>query len=653
MNSLQGKSSFRYELSSTLSLHLIKDGRKLTRLRRFQNSPFPFLSNVEFFSCSVGNWNYELKKYGIKTRTTAKDHATPESWGTKIFLVRQDTILSSGNSYLRKQYRRLQHYRNYGIITEYWKLVWKLMTTSVCFRLACLNSWQPRWYKELSLRELNHIWKGLHHILSLSQIHTKIYNVWAESPRGKWRQLGVPPKSWRLYLHMLNQFLSYIYSPKLDSSLYDGFLYNRGCHTWWRDLLWNGILDRYSSIMEVDLSSGFPNLNRCSVYAALKSDGLVPPSIINLIMNYLSSPLVESKTFPTLETYIENQENQGWRQGPRSVHMGLGISPILFVITCRWAMSQINLLTPQPGEFTFKSYADDFSFYFNLKWFYTFYRESGESLLDLLTSLSEGQNPILNYLNKNPLLQTAGIKFCPQKSGLVRIWGFWLKPYKSLGLCLYTTQSLSEQILNWILDEPITLDLRASTRGRGYNPCTRKRGTEPQNSPLNYRRKSDDSYLNLETLIKHYKPYFGLLMSKLYNPKEPLRSSKLSKIKPRSLLGLLYQRKLNPTLPKSERLNLYNSGSKLNKLLLNINSNISDPILDRYPSLRTKILLSWNSIDYDITSEKIPQPEYLTEYKPLPNHYFNKFSELNLSKEKMTKYKEEYLKLKSMETKTE
>lgn len=599
----------------------------------------------------MGSWNYELKSYGIKTRTTSKDHSTPTSWGTKIFLVRHDTVLSSGNSYLRKQYHRLQQYRDHGLIIEYWQLVWKLMTTSTCFRLACLNSWQPRWYKEFSIKELNHIWKGLHQILSLSQIQTKIYNVWVESPKGKWRQLGVPPKSWRLYLHMLNQSLSYVYSPKLDSSLYDGFLYNRGCHTWWKDVLWNGVLECYSSLMEVDLSSGFPNLNRSSVYEALTKDGLVPPSIINLILNYLSSPLVESKTFPTLETYIENQENQGWRHGPRSVHMGLGISPILFVITCRWAMNQIKLLTPQPGEFTYKSYADDFSFYFNTKWLYSFYRESGESLIDLLLSLYEGNNPILTYLNSHPLLCKVGIKFCLTKSGLVRFWGIWLKPYKSLGLCLYTSQSYFEQILNKFLDEPISLDLRASTRGRGSNPITGKRGTNPQNSILNYRRTSDGSDLNLEKLISQYKPYFGLLMSKLYNPKEPLRSFRLSKIQPRSILGFLYKFKLNPTLPKSERLNLYNSGSKLNKLLLNINSSTSNPILVHLPSLGQKIRLSWRPIDYDIISKQIPLPNYLTEYKSLPNHYFHKFSELNICKEKMEKYKDEYLKLKSREDK--
>jgi len=62
--------------------------------------------------------------------------------------------------------------------------------------------------------------------------------------------------------------------------------------------------------MEVDLSSGFPNLSLHSVRSALLSDGLIPSNLVELIMHHLKSPLIEALRFPTLETYIENKKNQ-------------------------------------------------------------------------------------------------------------------------------------------------------------------------------------------------------------------------------------------------------------------------------------------------------------------------------------------------------
>ena len=50
----QGKPIIRYTLSESISIYLIRDGKQLNRLRRYIDSPFPLLSNVEFFVCSVG-----------------------------------------------------------------------------------------------------------------------------------------------------------------------------------------------------------------------------------------------------------------------------------------------------------------------------------------------------------------------------------------------------------------------------------------------------------------------------------------------------------------------------------------------------------------------------------------------------------------------
>lgn len=430
------KPSLKYSLSNHSSLLLLKDEIKLSSLRRFEGSPFPLLTNIELFSSSIGGFNEELMSYGIKTRSKFGDPTShPNTYGSQIYLVYHDSPSSRGNRYLKRQYRRLNFYRDSSQIIKYWSLSHSLMRQSWCFRIACLGSWLPRWYKELSLLELNRLWSKLHQILSLSETSTTIYNVWIESPKDKWRQLGVPNKAWRLYLHMLNMFITFIYSPHLPASIYDGFLYNRGVKSWWETVLWSPLLESYSWILEVDLSSAFPNLNLQILSKALKSDGLIPSNLISLILTHLKSNQQESLTFPTLETYIEHEENLAWRKSDRSVPMGLSFSPILFVIALDWCLRELKLLSP---DLTYKWYADDGSIYFRTKWLHRFYKMSNLSLWEIFQLLFRGENPIIHYLNSRSLLQEAGIQLCSKKSGLVRFFSLWLKPYKSLGLTLYT-----------------------------------------------------------------------------------------------------------------------------------------------------------------------------------------------------------------------
>ena len=241
---------------------------------------------------------------------------------------------------------------------------------------------------------LHKLFKGLQRILNLEDKTTPIFNVWIESPRGKWRQLGVPNKSWRLYLHMLNQFITYIYEPFLDPEVYSGFIFNRGCKSWWEHLLWSDYLTKYAYIIEVDLSSGFPNLNRKALSQALESDGLIPPPLKNLILHHLSSPLVESPSFPTWETYTENAMNQAWRKSSRSVHMGLGISPILFVITQHWILNRLNLKT---SDLTYKWYADDGSFYLTYQGLKSLITKNLS--INLILELIKGKPPVLSIID--------------------------------------------------------------------------------------------------------------------------------------------------------------------------------------------------------------------------------------------------------------
>jgi hypothetical protein len=514
------------------------------------------------------------------------------------------------------------------------------MSHSWSFKISCLNSWNPIWYKTISLKELQNIWKGLWKILSLQELKPLVQNVWIESPKGKWRQLGIPNKSWRLYLHMLNMFLTYIYEPQLPKTIYHGFIYNRGCKSWWENLLWGPWLKTYSNLIELDFSSGFPNLSILTVKESLEKSGLLPQNIINLIITHLNCSPKVARTFPTLETYIEHHENTEWRTSNRSVHMGLGISPILFVITLKHCIDSLKL---PANYFHFLWYADDGSIMIKSSFIkYLLEHWSWNSFFFFIKSIWNNKNPFLEYLNETPIFKEAGLRICSQKSGWVRILGIWLKPYKSLGLTYETKETITSQILRKILRKPSKFQLKASTRGRGANPQKNKEATLPSNTLLNFGNFPDQ--LDLPRMIENYKPYFGLILAKLYKwTKPPLTSNKL-KYNKESLLGKFNLREFNKGKKKEEKINLYNCGSKITEFYFKIINNRID--IKEKRELRPKWLSINISPNFNINLVLSTQSNLNQEYE---KEYFKKYSELKLTQEQLDKYKERYSKENKLE----
>ena len=623
--------SLVYRITSTHSLILRQDERGELPKRKHKDSPFPYLVNVELFSNSIGGWNDELRQYGIRARARYLEPST--SSNSQIYLYDKTSITSRGNSYLRRQYNRLIHLRTDPI--AYWNLSWDLIQKSWVFKLACLQNWMPRWYKELTLTELRKIWTQMESIVKLKTLRGSIHNVWIESPKGKWRQLGVPSKPWRLYLHILNLFLSYQISFTLPRGEYEGFVYNRGCKSWWEGILWGDYLTKYDSILELDFSSGFPNLTLQGVRESLLSLKTIPLIVTNLILQHLRSPLQSSTTFPTLETYIEHHKNLPWRTSERSVHMGLGISPILYVLSVKYTFS--SFLHQYPF-LRMKWYADDNVTFIDTKGllFYVLLHPL-ESLRTLYNLISYQFNWI-TYLNSLPLFKRMGMKFCEKKSGLTRIFRLWLKPFRSLGLTLYTPSTLLEQITFLLTGQEPSLSLKSSTRGRGANPHQRKRGTLPRTEELDY--GTGGLRLTLATLIRSYRPYFGLLMSKLYGRELAGRSS--PSLPPHSLLWELRRSKINDYLLPSERLTLYNTSTKLSQVYLNVLTDRGIPPFYLSPILQSKLKVSWTSPSITLTEQYVENP--LSGLHPKEQTEFKKYSELTLSLTEYERYKRAYTK---------
>lgn len=635
------ESYLKYSLSNDSYLILSKDVRGPSWKRRYPDSPFPLLSSVETYKNSIGSWNEELKLYGLKSRLKLHDQPSADlpDIGTHIYLSYIHNINSKSNKYLRYQYKLLRKYRSLNQVTRYWKLCWYLMQHSWSYRIASLNSWKPRWYKELGYLELQQIFRVLHTILSLKTLKTQITNVWIESPKGKWRQLCIPPKGWRLYLHMLNQFISYIHEPRLSKSVYHGFIYNRGCKSWWEDLIWSDRLHSFPYLMEVDLSSGFPNCSHHYLQRSLKESGLYPLPILNLILQHVRSPLLRNTTFPTFKTYVEDRMNEVWRTGNRSVPMGMGISPILFVI---FLSHQLRVHRLWNSEFHYMFYADDGSFFFTWRGLQTYLQHRQLSILDLLNSILTNPNGLVSILNSDEELSSSGIKFCSEKSRLIKLSDLWLQPLSSLGLQLYLTPSSWIQYIEKFLDLEffnLELQLKGNTRGRGANPLTGKAGTKGSQTRLIDLGKLSTVCLDYPTLKEKLRQYFGLIQNQLYASESlsPLPfPSRWGKIKAGSILQNLFRHK--SILSEVLKFDPYTIGSQLNKLLLEINSGTKlEPTqlpLDR------ELTIPWTNLKSPILEQTIPDD--LQGKSVQSNDYFTKFSELNLSYTQLGKLKEEY-----------
>jgi len=141
MTQLKSGKDVKYRLSDHTFLILSKEERSIQTLRRYPSSPFPLLSVVEVFRSSIGSLNKDLLSYGIPSRLKWKDDSLlTEDISTHVFLIKSDTMSSSGNNYLKKQYKRLFSYRQAKRYLDYWQLSWDLMSKSWTFRLSCLNS---------------------------------------------------------------------------------------------------------------------------------------------------------------------------------------------------------------------------------------------------------------------------------------------------------------------------------------------------------------------------------------------------------------------------------------------------------------------------------------------------------------------------------
>jgi hypothetical protein len=108
--------SLEINLTPNIKLILSRDIRAKNKHKKYENSPFPFLVNMDCYSNTIGEYNSELLSFGLQTREKLDDHADNSSLvGNHVQLILIENLCGKGNTYLRKQYKRLMKYRESDI----------------------------------------------------------------------------------------------------------------------------------------------------------------------------------------------------------------------------------------------------------------------------------------------------------------------------------------------------------------------------------------------------------------------------------------------------------------------------------------------------------------------------------------------------------
>jgi hypothetical protein len=186
------------------------------------------------------------------------------------------------NNYLLYRFRQMGYNRDsamgyngpkkVGKAKEYWRQAGMLMT-SKAFILTSMNHVIKGWEKNQSVEDVSRILKEVVEIVRTRPIRMDYLRVYIDKDMtgsGVKRPLGVPPVSWRIYLHMLNAVLVWWTIKNLPVEQH---AYQPGKGTW---TAWQSLMKKLvrSNIYEFDLSNFFGNVDLRYNCARMKGIGV-------------------------------------------------------------------------------------------------------------------------------------------------------------------------------------------------------------------------------------------------------------------------------------------------------------------------------------------------------------------------------------------
>jgi hypothetical protein len=304
------------------------------------------------------------------------------------------------------------------------------------FRVSAINHVCKNWEKAIPYYKILRANKKVSEIVRTNNWSIVYHRVYIPK-KDSYRPLGVPTLEWRIYLHMINNFIHMYVKDYLLPSQH-GFIPGRGTLTAWKDIM-TKVLDK-PFIYECDLKQFFPSVDVASIGKLLESDLKLPLEIstglfeLNSCLPVLPDDLKldESYTVETKRRLLQYKEDQDWDwaedipdsyynnssvggfkmdpsgnldfwESPKGVPQGAPTSPLVSIL-----LLIRSFLTQTPSI----SYADDPIFYSD-----SMFEIKGDS--DLGINLHEGKSGwVKRYGSWENDLQYLGLKYSPSDNSL-------------------------------------------------------------------------------------------------------------------------------------------------------------------------------------------------------------------------------------------
>jgi len=392
---------------------------------RVLNSPWKRIPNVKNFSISLGPQDALFEMYGIDKKV--KPTLTIEPY-------KNDSM----NRYVEHQVIRLSKARNNPKL--YWQIAKILMKRSNTFRVLAINHVFPKWHREMPLHLILSLNAKVSKLINSDDTNLEFDRVYISKEKGGLRPLGVPKLHWRLYLHMISNFLTFYLEGKLKNQ--HAFMPGRGTLTAWKQIFIEKLY-KMKYIYEWDFKSYFEQVNLS--YLQMKMEEMKIPEEWIWRLRTINESYVE------LPEKVEMKEmwgavnkhvpyNSMWNKDSESVYnafwlmrndihgrmfwakpwglaQGAPTSPILAnLIMDDWIKSM------ESKGHTCLAYADDSVTFSNIK----------------IEKIGAKTHPLVRYTPETewswPKPVYSGIVINEKKSGLVKENGKWKGVLKFLGL---------------------------------------------------------------------------------------------------------------------------------------------------------------------------------------------------------------------------
>lgn len=172
------------------------------------------------------------------------------------------------NLYIDYMFKRLRKQVELKLYHEAADTMWILMN-SHSYQVCCFNYIAKGWYKTMDLKSVKTIMRKVKVLARKRATNINYKRVYLEEPT-KFRPLGVPTVSWRVYLHMYNNLITE-WRMVTEKGNQHAYLPGKGVITAWEHLF--SLLHTEENVYEADFKGFFNNIELTALSEILKDIG--------------------------------------------------------------------------------------------------------------------------------------------------------------------------------------------------------------------------------------------------------------------------------------------------------------------------------------------------------------------------------------------